>query len=85
MALAHRGILFLDEFLEFHPNTLETLRQPLEEGEIRLSRALGSYRYPARFTLIAATNPCPCGYYGDSEKECACPQYLIERYRGRLS
>jgi magnesium chelatase family protein len=85
ISLAHRGVLFLDELAEFRRPVLEALRQPLEEGEVRLVRAQGAVRLPARFQLIAAMNPCPCGYRGDPERECACDEAQLRRYRTRLS
>ena len=85
ISLAHKWVLFLDEFLEFDKRILETLRQPLEDGEITINRVNMSCRYPARFALIWAMNPCPCGYMGDTEKECLCTSSAIERYRSRLS
>ena len=85
ITLAHRGVLFLDEFPEFHRDILESLRQPLEEGEITLLRAKSYLNFPARFTLICATNPCPCGYYNDPERECTCGPSQIQKYRRKLS
>jgi magnesium chelatase family protein len=85
VSLAHAGALFLDEFAEYQRQVLETLREPLEEGEITISRAGGAATYPARFVLIAAMNPCPCGHAGDPTTECTCLPDAIERYRGRLS
>lgn len=85
ITLAHRGILFLDEFPEFHRDVLESLRQPLEQGEIVIQRARSSMTFPAKFTLIAAANPCPCGFYNDPERECACPPAQIASYRRKLS
>ena len=85
ISLAHRGVLFLDEFPEFHRDVLEALRQPLEKGEITIARSGGSSIFPARFLLVAASNPCPCGYYGDEEKECTCGAYDIIRYQRKLS
>lgn len=85
ISLAHKWVLFLDEFLEFDKRILETLRQPLEDGEITINRVNNSCRYPARFSLVGAMNPCPCGYMGDPEKECTCSSHSIERYRARLS
>lgn len=85
ITLAHRGVLFLDELPEFHRDVLESLRQPLEEGEITVSRARFSYRFPARFTLVAAANPCPCGYLRDPEKECRCLSSQIQKYQRKLT
>jgi len=85
ISLAHKGVLFLDEFLEFNKSLLETLRQPLEDGEITINRVNQSCRYPARFSLIWAMNPCPCGFLWDNEKPCICSPNAIERYRSRLS
>jgi len=85
ITLAHRGILFLDEFPEFHRDVLESLRQPLEEGEITLLRSKNRATMPAKFTLVGATNPCPCGYFGDPEKECTCAPSQIAKYRRKLS
>lgn len=85
VSLAHLGVLFLDEFPEFRLSALEGLRQPLEDGEVTISRRLASVVYPARIMLVAAMNPCPCGYAGDSERECVCPAYRLNQYRSRLS
>ena len=85
ITLSHRGVLFLDEFPEFHRDVLESLRQPLEEGQITISRAKHSLTWPARFTLVAATNPCPCGYLNDPEKRCTCTSSQISMYRRKLS
>jgi magnesium chelatase family protein len=85
ITLAHHGVLFLDEMPEFDRRVLETLRQPLEERTILISRAGISVRYPCSFTLIAAMNPCPCGYLGDPQRECVCGMEQIRRYRRRLS
>ena len=85
ITLAHRGILFLDEFPEFHRDVLESLRQPLEEGKITISRANNSFTFPASFSLIAASNPCPCGYLNDPERECTCIPSQINSYRRKLS
>lgn len=85
ITLAHRGVLFLDEIVEFPRNVLEVLRQPLEDGEICISRAKNAVKYPADFILLASMNPCPCGYLGDSQKECVCNEFQIQRYRARLS
>jgi magnesium chelatase family protein len=78
-------VLFLDEFLEFDGKLLEMLRQPLEDGEISINRVNASYIYPAKFVLIGALNPCPCGFLGDKEKPCVCSEGQIERYRSKLS
>jgi len=85
VSLAHNGVLFLDESPEFRRPVLDGLRQPLEDGHVTLTRASGSLRYPARFMLIAAMNPCPCGYYGDRTRECVCTPHQIRRYRAKLS
>ena len=85
VSLAHNGVLFLDEMPEFRKQVLELLRQPLEEGRVTLSRAYRSLAYPARFTLAAAMNPCPCGYFGDPDHECTCLPGQIQRYMARIS
>ena len=85
VTLAHKGVLFLDEFPEFDKRVLESLRQPLEEREVTISRARGSVKYPAHFILIAAMNPCPCGNYGVKGKECICSALNIDRYKRKLS
>ncbi len=85
VSLAHLGVLFLDELSLFPRHVLETLRQPLEDGHVTLARAATSLRFPARFMLVAATNPCPCGYAGDPERECRCSPAELERHRTRLS
>ncbi|MDQ6747778.1 MAG: YifB family Mg chelatase-like AAA ATPase [Candidatus Dormibacteraeota bacterium] len=82
---ADHGVLFLDELAEFHPAALQALRQPLEQRLVTITRSGGSVTYPARFTLVAATNPCPCGWAGDDRRECRCPQVAIERYQRSLS
>lgn len=85
VSLAHHGVLFLDELPEFRKNVLEVLRQPLEEMRITISRAVGSITYPANVMLIAAMNPCKCGYYGEPQKECTCSTLEVQRYRARVS
>lgn len=85
VSLAHHGVLFLDEMPEFHKKALEALRQPLEDGCVTISRVNTSITYPAGLMLVAACNPCPCGYYGDAARECRCTPYQIERYLNRLS
>ncbi len=85
ISLSHCGVLFLDELPEFKRDVLEVLRQPLEEGAVTISRAQLSITYPSQFTLVAAMNPCPCGYYGDSLKECQCSSYQIQKYWSRVS
>ncbi|MDR0826453.1 MAG: YifB family Mg chelatase-like AAA ATPase [Desulfovibrio sp.] len=85
ISLAHRGVLFLDELLEFHKHILEGLRQPLESGRVTISRATHSLTYPADFMLVAAMNPCPCGHLGDVRKKCVCGKGEVQRYRARLS
>jgi magnesium chelatase family protein len=85
VSLAHHGVLFLDELLEFSRHVLEVLRQPLEEGFVAISRAARTAVFPARFVLVAAMNPCPCGFAGDPVHPCRCTPLQTERYRGRLS
>ncbi|MCP4523849.1 MAG: YifB family Mg chelatase-like AAA ATPase [Candidatus Gracilibacteria bacterium] len=85
ISLAHKGVLFLDEILEFQKSVLEVLRQPLEDGNVTVNRVNASYTYPAKFLLVGAMNPCPCGFLTDPEKECICSQKQIANYRGRLS
>jgi len=85
ISLAHRGILFLDEFPEFPRHVLEALRQPMEDGVVTISRAAGQVTYPAKFILVAASNPCPCGYYGDPKRQCRCLPGQISRYQKRVS
>lgn len=85
ISLAHRGVLFLDEFSEFPRSVIEALRQPLEDGVVTISRAAGSVEYPSRFILIAASNPCPCGYLGHPKRTCKCMPGAIMKYRKRLS
>jgi magnesium chelatase family protein len=85
VSLAHLGVLFLDEMLEFPRHTLDALRQPLEDGHVVIARAAGSVRFPARFTLVGAMNPCPCGRAGDAAGRCICTFSDVQRYRARLS
>jgi magnesium chelatase family protein len=85
ISLAHRGVLFLDELPEFGSNVLEALRQPLEDGELTVSRVNATLTYPAKTVLLGAMNPCPCGYYGDIERECSCSPLQIKRYLSRIS
>ncbi len=85
ISLAHRGVLFLDELPEFNSRVLEVMRQPMEDKTVTISRAHGSLTFPASFMLVAAMNPCPCGYYGDPERQCTCSIGMIQRYRKRIS
>ncbi len=85
ITLAHRGVLFMDEIVEFPRQVLEVLRQPLEDAKVVISRTNHSITYPAKFMLLAAMNPCPCGYLGDKEKQCTCTEFQISRYLSRLS
>ncbi|HUQ69473.1 MAG TPA: YifB family Mg chelatase-like AAA ATPase [Planctomycetaceae bacterium] len=85
ISLAHQGVLFLDELPEFNRRTLEVLRQPLEDGTVTISRAMGSLTFPANLMLVAAMNPCPCGFRGDPRRNCQCNPMQIERYMGRIS
>lgn len=85
ISLAHRGVLFLDELPEFPRHVLESMRQPMEDGYVTVSRARGRITFPAKFMVVAASNPCPCGYFGDPTKECRCMPGLISRYQKRIS
>ena len=85
ITLAHNGVLFMDELPEFKRNVLEVMRQPLENGDVTISRASGTFTFPAQFMLIAAMNPCPCGHYGGGQRVCRCSPPQIQRYRGRIS
>ncbi len=85
VSLAHNGVLFLDELPEFRRSTLEVLRQPVEDGKVTISRAAGSLTFPSEFMLVAAMNPCPCGYFGDLKRECRCGPVQVQRYRQRIS
>ena len=85
VSLSHNGVLFLDELTEFKKNFLEVMRQPLEDGKVTISRALTSLTYPAQFMLVAAMNPCPCGFYSDPHRECTCTMPQIQRYKAKIS
>lgn len=85
VSLAHNGVLFLDELPEFKRSTLEVMRQPVEDGKVTISRAAGSVTFPSEFMLVAAMNPCPCGYFGDLKRECRCGPTQVQRYRQRIS
>jgi magnesium chelatase family protein len=85
ISLAHRGVLFLDEIPEFGHQALEVLRQPLEDGIVSIGRAKGTVSFPAKFMLVGAMNPCPCGFYGDPTRPCTCPEAVVSRYQKRLS
>ena len=85
VSLAHHGVLFLDEFTEFRRDATEGLRQPLEDGSVVVTRAVGSVEFPARFTLVAAANPCPCGFEGDPRRHCRCRSDRVDQYRQKLS
>jgi magnesium chelatase family protein len=85
VSLAHHGVLFLDELPEFHRNVLEVLRQPLEDGQVTIARAAANVTFPCQFMLVSAMNPCPCGYFGDTKRECRCSQTQVQNYRNRIS
>lgn len=85
LSLSHHGILFLDEFAEFPRHVLEMIRQPLEEGSVTISRAKGTLQFPAQFIMLAAMNPCPCGYYGTNSKKCRCTPNQVSRYVAKIS
>ncbi|MBN1450236.1 MAG: YifB family Mg chelatase-like AAA ATPase, partial [Anaerolineales bacterium] len=85
ISLAHRGVLFLDEFPEFGSRVLEVMRQPMEDKVVTISRAKGSLTFPSNFMLVAAMNPCPCGYYGDAQKPCTCSHSTVTKYQKRIS
>ncbi len=85
VSLAHHGVLFMDELPEFPRDGLEVLRQPLEDGVVHIARVSASYAFPALFTLVAAMNPCPCGFYGDKFRECTCTPEAVKKYQKRIS
>lgn len=85
ISLAHKGVLFLDELPEYSRQVLEVLREPLESGRVCISRAKAQIEYPANFQLVAAMNPCPCGFYGDTRNRCECSNAQIQRYRSKIS
>ena len=85
ISLAHRGVLFLDELPEFGSRNLETLRQPLEDKVVTISRASGSLSFPSAFQFVASMNPCPCGYFGDDRQQCTCSMAAVQRYQQRIS
>jgi len=85
VSLAHNGVLFLDELPEFRKNVLEVLRQPLEDNRITIARVMGTMTFPASVMLVAAMNPCPCGFFTDTQHECTCTPIIIQRYRSRIS
>ncbi len=85
ISLAHNGVLFLDELPEFKKNVIEAMRQPMEDARVTISRALISTTYPSRFVLVAAMNPCPCGFFGDAKNECTCSPLTVQRYRAKIS
>lgn len=85
ISMSHKGVLFLDELPEFHKDTLDLLRQPLEDGKVTISRVSGAVTYPAEFMMVCAMNPCKCGWYGDSSGRCTCSERSVSEYRGRIS
>lgn len=85
VSLAHNGVLFLDELPEFHRNVLEVMRQPLEDGSVTIARSQSSLTFPAKFMLVAAMNPCPCGFHGDMKQECTCSVFKIQKYMSKVS
>ncbi|MCL2740148.1 MAG: YifB family Mg chelatase-like AAA ATPase [Oscillospiraceae bacterium] len=85
LSLAHNGVLFLDELPEFNPSAIEVLRQPLEDGEVTISRVSGTAKYPCNILLVGSMNPCKCGYYGDNERQCNCTPPAVVKYRSRIS
>ena len=85
ISLAHFGVLFLDELPEFNKNTLELMRQPLEDEKVTISRVNATLTYPCNFMFVSSMNPCPCGYYGSRDKECSCSPEQIARYMGKIS
>lgn len=85
ISMAHKGVLFLDELPEFRKDTLDMMRQPLEDGQVTISRVSGAVTYPAEFMLVCAMNPCKCGWYGDASGRCTCSEMSVQNYRGRIS
>ena len=85
ISMAHKGVLFLDELPEFHKDTLDLMRQPLEDGEVTIARVSNTVTYPSEFMLVCAMNPCKCGWYGDASGRCTCSQYAVDNYRSRIS